>query len=189
MHKKSNLKPITYYILFFFLLSAFGWLWEVLLYFITEQQFINRGALTGPWLPIYGSGGLLLLLLLASSKGHPVRIFLLSAVLCSVLEYLTSFILERAWGIRWWDYSSHFFNINGRICLFGSIGFGLGGLLIIYLLHPLCTKAYNRLPGRWRVILCILLLLLFIPDCIYALFSPRVGSGITTWHSPRFYLL
>ena len=97
-------RDFDYYVLLFFCLAFVGWLWEVLLFLLTDHAFINRGVYRGPYLPIYGVGGVLLCFLLRRYRGKPFLVFALSMVVCSVLEYLTSYLLEVRWGIRWWDY-------------------------------------------------------------------------------------
>lgn len=179
MEKKKISHEFEYYVLLFFALAFIGWLWEVLLFFFTEHAFINRGVYKGPYLPIYGVGGLLLCLFFRSFRKKPVRVFFLSAAACSVLEYLTSFFLERRWGIRWWDYSGHFLNINGRICLIGAAVFGLGGTALVCLFLPLYEKIYRRLSRRWIMFICVLLLLVFTADAAYCAIRPNVGYGIS----------
>ena len=90
-----------YFIWLFSFLSLIGWLWEVCLYLVRDHQFVNRGILSGPWLPIYGAGGLFLYFLLYRLKNHPLLVFLLAAAICSALEYFCSWFLEQLWGIRW----------------------------------------------------------------------------------------
>lgn len=167
-----------YYVLLFFLLSFIGWLWEVLLFFFTEHSFINRGIYKGPYLPIYGVGGLLLFFLFRRFRRRPFLVFGGSALVCGVLEYLTSFFLERRWGIRWWDYSGHFLNLNGRICLLGITAFGTGGVLLICLFLPWYEKLYAKLPGRWKAVMCVILLLIFAADGAWCAMHPNVGKGI-----------
>lgn len=179
MKKKIMSHEFDYYVLLFFSIAFTGWLWEVILYFFTEHAFINRGVYRGPYLPIYGVGGLLLCLFFGSMKRKPVRVFFLSTVLCSVLEYLTSYFLEMRFGIRWWDYSGHFLNISGRICLLGGIGFGLGGALLVCLYLPLYEKLYHRISKKWRILLCLLLLAVFAADGAYCAMRPNAGEGIT----------
>ncbi len=101
-----------------------------------------------------------------------------SALTCSVLEYLTSFFLEHKWGIRWWDYSGHFLNLNGRICLLGVITFGIGGTLLICLILPWYEKLYEKLPDRWKTALCIVLILIFTVDGAWCAMYPNTGEGI-----------
>ena len=177
-HNKTY-RSFDFYVLLFFLISFFGWIWEGAIYLFTRQSFVNRGVYMGPYLPIYGVGGLALCFLLRSFRRKPVRVFLLSMFLCSGLEYFTSWFLERLWGIRWWDYSGHFCNLNGRICLLGAVVFGLGGTALVCLLLPLYDRLYPKLPKKVRTILCLLLLAVFIADITYCAVRPNTGRGIS----------
>ena len=168
-----------YYALLFFILAFVGWLWEVLLYLYTDHAFINRGIYRGPYLPIYGVGGVLLCFLLRPLHKKPLRVFLLSAAACSVLEYFTGCFLEALWGIRWWDYSGHALNLNGRVCLAGAVVFGLGGTALVCLLLPVYDRLYRRIPAGWRIAICLVLLLAFIADATYCAVRPNTGRGIT----------
>lgn len=178
MNKKMN---FDYYALLFFTISFIGWLWEVVLFYFTNHTFINRGIYKGPYLPIYGVGGLLLCFFLHSYQKKPLKVFLWSLFVCSVLEYLTSYFLELQWGIRWWDYSGHFLNISGRICLLGAVVFGIGGTALVCLFLPIYQKIYNRFSQKWRLILMILLLLVFAADAAYCTMHPNTGYGITSF--------
>lgn len=179
MNSEKETFKFDYYVLLFFIISFVGWLWEVLLFYFTEHTFINRGIYKGPYLPIYGVGGLMLCLFLHSYRKKPLRVFCLSLIVCSVLEYLTSYFLELRWGIRWWDYSGHFLNISGRICLLGAVVFGIGGTALVCLFLPLYQKIYNRLSQKWRLIFMIVLLLIFAADAAYCTMSPNTGYGIS----------
>ena len=109
-------------------LAIFGWLWEVAMHLITYGTFVNRGALHGPWLPIYGLGSVLILTFLNRLRSHPVIEFCAAIVLCGFLEYMTSVFMEfTTGGKKWWDYSGYFLNLNGRICAEGLLAFGIGG--------------------------------------------------------------
>ena len=178
MTRKKTTHEFDYYVLLFFGLAFIGWLWEVGLYLATEHAFINRGVYRGPYLPIYGAGGLALCLLLRPLRRKPVRVFLLSMALCSGLEYFTSWFLERLWGIRWWDYSGHFLNIHGRVCLLGTVAFGAGGTLLVCLVLPWYGKIYGKIPEKWRNLLWVALTLLFIADGAWCAMHPNTGSGI-----------
>jgi len=179
MDRKKTPHEFDYYVLLFFALAFIGWLWEVLLYYVTDHAFINRGLYRGPYLPIYGAGGLLLCFLLRPLGKKPLRVFLLSLILCSVLEYVTSYFMELRWGIRWWDYSSHFLNLNGRICLAGAVLFGLAGAALVCVLLPRYDKIYRKIPKKWRVVLCLCFLLVFVADAAYCAVRPNVGTGIS----------
>lgn len=179
MKKKSLPRSFDFYVLLFFIAAFAGWLWEVLLFFFTEHAFINRGVYEGPYLPIYGVGGLLLCMLLWHMKKRPLPVFLLSLSVCTVLEYLTSLFLEQKWGIRWWDYSGHFLNLNGRICLLGAVVFGLGGTALVCLFLPFYEKLYDQIPEKWRKTASIFLLLVFIADGARCAMHPNMGTGIS----------
>lgn len=172
-----------FYVPLFFLVSIVGWLWEVGLYLVQDGEFVNRGVLTGPWLPIYGCGGIALTFLLRRWEYKPLQVFLTSMLLCSVLEYLASYVLERVWGIRWWDYSGQLLNISGRICLLSSLMFGLGGWLLVCYAVPYLRMLYRKI---WRMengrkalqLVCLVLLLIFAADAAWAADFPNMGNGI-----------
>lgn len=172
-------RTFDFYVLLFFLISFAGWLWEVSLYFITEHTLINRGVYQGPYLPIYGVGGLLLWFLLQKLHRRPLWTFLLSMAVCSALEYATSVILEWKWGVRWWDYTGHFMNVNGRICLLGAVCFGLGGMFLNCYLLPGYMRLYHRIAPKWRWILCGICLAVFVLDITYCAVRPNMGYGIS----------
>lgn len=179
MKRKSTTDRFTFYVLLFFITAFAGWLWEVLLFFFTEHAFINRGVYEGPYLPIYGAGGLLLCVLLHRLSQKPLSVFALSMLICTILEYLTSYFLEHKWGIRWWDYSSHFLNINGRVCLLGAVVFGLGGTALVCLFLPFYEKLFERITPGWRKAICLFLLLVFIIDGVCCATRPNTGAGIS----------
>lgn len=176
---KTIQRTFDFYVLLFFLLAFAGWLWEVGLYLVTTHTFVNRGVYKGPYLPIYGAGGILLWFLLQKFYRKPLVVFLFSAGICSVLEYMTGAFLEWRWGMRWWDYSGHFLNLHGRICLLGAVTFGLGGMLLICYFFPLYMRWYHRLTKKWRAALCILCLAIFVLDITYCAMVPNIGMGVT----------
>ncbi len=181
MRKKLILHPFDYYALLFFTTAFAGWLWEVILYLITNHTFVNRGVYRGPYLPIYGIGCIILILLLHKMRQQPILVFMLSCFLCSVLEYFAGVWLEKKWGIRWWDYSEHMFNFQGHVCLTSAVGFGLGGVLLICLIQPVFNKFYHRMTIKIRITLCVLFLLVFIVDAAYSTIAPNTGTHISTF--------
>lgn len=175
--------PIRTLVLLFFAFAFAGWAWEVALHIVTQGMFINRGTMFGPWLPIYGAGGALVLLLLKKLFKSPPATFLVSMVLCSIIEYFTSWYLEYTKGIRWWDYSGYFMNLNGRICLEGAVVFGLGCCAVVYLAGPLLAGLIDRkLSPAAQNTLCIVLVSLFAADAVYSHFHPNAGKGITDYN-------
>lgn len=176
MKKKVS---FDYYILLFFLVSFFGWVWEVCIYLAREKRFVNRGITIGPWLPVYGAGALLLYFLLRRWCKRPLPVFLVSMSVCSVLEYATGYFLERMWGVKWWDYSEMFLNLDGHICLMSCLMFGVGGVFLVCILLPLYTAFYHKIPAKARMIVSLCLLLLFVMDAAYSADFPHSGRGIT----------
>ncbi len=155
-------------ILLFFIFSVIGWAWEVSLRLVTDGEFVNKGALQGPWLPIYGGGGVLILMLLNRLRKRPVLEFIGSVVLWGCVEYITSLVLETLHnGERWWDYSGYFLNLNGRICAERLLMFGIGGIAIVYMLAPLLDNQIQRIRPWILIPLCLILLAAFGADNVY----------------------
>ena len=169
------LHTIEIYFLLFITYSFFGWLMEVICRLIQEKRFINRGFLIGPYCPIYGWGALAITILLKKYLDDPIALFFMSVIICSVIEYLTSYILEKKYHARWWDYSNKKYNINGRICLETLIPFGLLGMVISYFTNPIFFSWYSSLSDIGLHIISGLLLLIFITDNIV---SSRIVSAI-----------
>ena len=122
--------------LWFIIYSFIGWVYETVLCSICQKTFVNRGFLNGPLCPIYGSGALIVILLLGDLQNQIVPLFLSGFVLTTVLEYLTSYCMEKLFHAKWWDYSSRRFNVNGRVCLLGSTVFGIMTVIIVKWVHP-----------------------------------------------------
>lgn len=156
-----------------------GYIWETCLKLVQTGVLVNSGTLFGPWLPIYGLGGIFVLILLKRFKKNPIIIFILSLIICTTIEYFSSCYLELTKGVRYWDYSNYFINLNGRICLEASIIFGLAGCVVMYIGGPLFLRLFYKIPNLLKVIICFCLLFLFISDNIYSLFHPNMGDGIT----------
>lgn len=144
--------------------SFIGWVIEIINELITEKRYVNRGFLIGPYCPIYGCGALFMIVLLTRYLDDPVVLFIMSVVICSILEYFTSYIMEKIFKARWWDYTNRKYNINGRICLETLVPFGIGGLIIMYLVNPLVINVISIIPILVMKIIGLLLLIIFIVD-------------------------
>ena len=156
------MKIVVIYILFW-LYSFLGWLMETTWVSLQSKKFINRGFFMGPYCPIYGTGGVLLLVL-SPYKDSPFLVFILSIVICSIIEYLTSYILEMIYKVRWWDYSNRMFNLNGRVCLFNSICFGLLGMLMVSYLNPVFLNLITSLSDTILTIIALTILIITLID-------------------------
>ena len=157
---------ISSYFLLFIIYSNLGWLMEVTLKSIELKKFINRGFLIGPICPIYGYGCLLIIILLKNFTSNIVLLFFSSVIICSILEYLTSYIMEKLFKARWWDYSRRKYNINGRICLNTMIPFGLLGCLMMYVVNPFLESKLLLIDPKVRLILAIILFIIYMIDNI-----------------------
>ena len=149
--------------LLFWFCSFLGWVVEVIAFIYSDKKIINRGFLIGPYCPIYGSGAMIMLLI-SPYKNHLFVCFILALVLCSTLEYIASYIMERLFEIRWWDYSDDAFNINGRICLRNAIAFGALGVIFTRFIYPLYTKLISYLSDQAIIIISIIVFILTIID-------------------------
>lgn len=170
----------TSLVLMFFTFSGIGWLWEVGLHIVQDGMFFNRGFLTGPWLPIYGTGGVMILVFLKKWHSRPLVTFGLTILLCGTVEYITGYFLETLFQVRWWNYSDMLLQIHGRVCLEGLLLFGTGGLFIIYFAAPRLDRYFSRLTRQQRAILCTVLIILFTIDLIRSFAAPNMGFGITS---------
>lgn len=154
------------YFLYFIIYSFIGWLMEVICKLFEYKRFINRGFLIGPICPIYGFGVLFIILLIGNDRSDVLAVFLKAILICSVLEYLTSYFMEKLFKARWWDYSDKLFNINGRICLQTMLPFGILGTLVIYIIHPLIVKFIALFNPILIMIIAIILFILYLTDMI-----------------------
>lgn len=157
------------YCILFFIYSFLGWIMEVTLTLITDKKYVNRGFLLGPCCPIYGCGCILLNLLLHNYTNNILVLFILTMFTCSLLEYITSFLMEKIFKLRWWDYSQMKFNINGRICLETMTPFSILGVLAIKFATPFFITNINKLSEKTILIISIILITLFIIDVIISL--------------------
>lgn len=177
---------ISSLILLFFSFSLVGWLWEVSLHLVLDGTFVNRGTMHGPWLPIYGSGCLMIIVLLRKLRTIPWLEFIAAIVLCGIVEYFTHWYLEISRGAKWWDYSGYLLNLNGRICAEGLLIFGLGGMAVVYLLAPFLDNIYRKIKTRTLIIICAVLIAVFAADCVYSSKHPNKGKGITDYGEGNF---
>lgn len=163
------------YFLWMMIYSVLGWIYESTLCSVGERKFINRGFLNGPYCPIYGWGAVLDILIFGRIE-NPVLLFFLGAFVTCTLEYLTSYVMEKMFHARWWDYSNMKFHINGRVCLLGAIIFGAFSVLLILFVHPMVAAWTEQIPDIWRHIIAAILFVLFLIDNVVTF---RGMSGFT----------
>lgn len=165
---------VARYFLLFIIYSFIGWSIEVIRTIIIDKKLINRGFLVGPYCPIYGCGAIMMILLLSKYMEHPITLFVMSIVIFSLLEYYTSYFMEKLFKARWWDYSKKKFNINGRICLETMIPFGLLGCTAMYIINPFLNNILLHLSSNVLIVLALIIFVVFVIDNII---SFKIISG------------
>lgn len=157
----------------FFVYSVMGWIVEVVFVFLDTKEIVNRGFLIGPYLPIYGSGAVLMTLAsiyIPSMNDSIGSSFLVSFVLCGMLEYLTSYYMEKRFAIRWWDYSSKPMNLHGRVWIGNLVLFGLAGLLVVRFINPILFRLFERITDYQFRIAALVILIVLVTDLIFSHF-------------------
>lgn len=169
-----------FFMLFFF--SVLGWLTECISCSIDRHKLvIDRGFLVGPYCPIYGFGTLFMYLFLKNVPlNDPVMVFIVAMLGASTLEYVTSYVMEKLFKARWWDYSNRMFNLNGRVCLKNSLAFGLIGILFTYYIKPAYLSFVSGIPKDVFIIVSIVCFIIFTVDYIltFTLMS-KIKSKLT----------
>ena len=163
--------------LFFIIFSVIGWFWEVGLHYISYGVLVNRGTLLGPWIPIYGVGGVFVLILCSRFRKNPVTEFFAAMIVSGLLEYFGAWMLETKFHERWWSYDGYFLNIHGRVCAEGLLAFGILCTLVVYLVAPILDFLIMKIKHRIVVIVCIVLAVLFGIDLAHSMVHPNRAEG------------
>ncbi len=150
--------------IYFVLYSVIGWICEVIFCSIPEKKFINRGFLNGPLCPIYGFGALIVIFFLTPFKDSIFLVFIFGLIFTSILEYFTSYAMEKLFHSKWWDYSNNRFNINGRVCLLNSVLFGIMSVFVMFVLHVKIEDFVNSISYLWIQIIAIVSLVILTVD-------------------------
>ena len=154
---------VCYIFLLFMFYSFFGYIVEIISCTLHDKKLVlNRGFFLGPYLPIYGICCLLMGSFIIRYKSDLVTVFVMSAFVCTTVEYITSYVLEKIFKARWWDYSDRRFNIEGRVCLFNAFLFGIGGVFFTYILNPVVVSIVDKLPILALRIVAVILMFFFL---------------------------
>ncbi len=161
------LDKICYIFLLFIIYSFIGYILEITNCSIRDKKLVlNRGFFLGPYLPIYGISCLLMGSFIIRYKDDFFTVLVMSAFVCTTVEYITSYVLEKIFKARWWDYSDHRFNLEGRVCLFNAFLFGIGGLAFTYIINPIVVFLISKLSITLLRIISITLMVMFFTDVI-----------------------
>lgn len=176
--KNGGCMEIFQYFLLFILYSILGWAIEVICCAMISKRFINRGFLLGPYCPIYGTTAIIMILFLKKYIEDPLVLFIMSCVLATFIEYVTSYIMEVLFKARWWDYSEKKYNINGRVCLENAFLFGVLGIFLMYFINPFFMSLLSKFSRMFSIILAIFLFIIYIVDNIIS-FKVIMGAKNT----------
>ena len=166
-------------ILFFVIFSFVGWGWEVLVHLMQTGEFANRGTLHGPWLPIYGTGGLIALMLCSRFRRKPLVEFIVATILCGTIEYFAAWMLETIYHQRWWSYDGYFLNLHGRICAEGLLVFGVACCAVVYGIAPVLDYFLSRISKKLLIGISTALIVIYAVDFVYSSANPNTGEGAT----------
>lgn len=135
-------------ILYFMLYSFLGWVMESVFRSFCEKKIINTGFLIGPACPIYGLGSVILIAFMGGMQGKIIELFFMSVVVFTLWEYIVGVFLEKVFNTKYWDYSDHKINFQGRICLSNSIAWGFLGVGFINYIHPFIDSLVKNVPSN-----------------------------------------
>lgn len=184
------LRSLEIFFLLFVIYSVLGWFLEIISTAPVNKHFVNRGFLIGPYCPIYGFGALIITLFLGHYADAPFGLFIMAVFSSAILEYLSSYFMEKIFHARWWDYSHKKFNLNGRICADTLIPFGLLGLFITYISNRFFLNFFNSLSDttlRLTAISCLIVLLVDFCVSVPILFSIR-KTNLSVLQSKQSFL-
>lgn len=137
---------IAQWLIFFYIYSFVGWIWESCYVSVKKRRWVNRGFLNGPFLPIYGFGALTILLSTIAVRESVSMIFLVGMTAATVLEYATGAVMEQLFHVRYWDYSNQKLNLNGHICVSSSLAWGVFSILLVRIVHPPVESLVHEIP-------------------------------------------
>lgn len=172
-----NPEIIAIWFLVFMFYSVAGWVMEIIVTYVQHHKFINRGFLIGPVCPIYGTGAVILTYLMRGVES-PLAIFCVWLVGGSAIEYIASYLMEKLFRVRWWDYTKNDFNLNGRVCLISALTFGIGGVIILRFINPVLFGLIASLPEAVTIWLAVGLAVVLAIDVALSLWL-IVGVRVT----------
>ena len=170
MKNKKRLPRVYLYFIYFLVFAIIGWLIETAYSFYSLGHFTKRGFLYGPLCPIYGWGAIILIMFFSTYKKKNFKLFVYAAIIFSLFEYLVSFGMEALFSLKWWDYTSEFMNLNGRVSIFYSFAWGIIAILFVNFIYPFFKKKINivlsKIPYRIQVISVYVLFAVFVTDTV-----------------------
>lgn len=151
---------------FFYVYCFFGWIFESAYVSILQKRLVNRGFLRIPMLPIYGSGAVMMLWVSIPVQDSLFLTWLSGVIGATILEYVTGYVMELLFKVRYWDYSDQKFNLHGYICLSSSIAWGFLTILMTHVIHKPFERAVLSLPLMWNLLFVTVVSAVFVYDVI-----------------------
>ena len=142
-----NIYTLHQWFLLFYLYCFIGWIWESCYVSLKKHEWVNRGFLKGPLLPIYGSGAIVVLISTLTVENNLLLVFVIGMISATILEYITGIAMEKLFHVRYWDYSKEPFNINGHICLISSLAWGVFSVLLVRFVNPNIASLVIIIPN------------------------------------------
>ena len=143
-----NIYTVHQWVLLFYLYCFMGWIWESCYVSLKNHKWVNRGFLKGPLLPIYGSGAIVVLISTLVVQKNLVVVFIIGMIAATILEYITGALMEKLFHVRYWDYTTEPFNINGHVCLLCSLAWGVFSVLLVRFVNPPIEYLINNIPDE-----------------------------------------
>ena len=154
-----------YHVLAWFWLYSFcGWIWESSYVSIRQKKLVNRGFVNGPLLTLYGTGAVMVYLILRPFEANVWALYFGGVIVATVLEYVTGVLMETIFHAHWWDYSNQKFNFQGKICLSSSIAWGFFTLGLFYILQPIAVKVVNLVSDTTGEIIVSVVTVCYLVD-------------------------
>ena len=156
------------WLLFFYVYCFVGWCIESTIVSVSSRKFVNRGFVRGPLLPIYGFGAIVILFVTIPVKGNPLLVYIFGAIGTTILEYITGWLMEKIFKMKYWDYSDCKFNLKGYICLKSSLFWGVLSLFLVFIIHKPIEDVMVSMSVFTISVIDIIISIVFIADLIYA---------------------
>ncbi|SDY44691.1 putative ABC transporter permease [Tindallia californiensis] len=169
--------------------GVMGWIWETMYVSIENKKFVNRGFLRSPFIPIYAFAGITMMPTIQWFAGgmeiesvylFAMTVVLIASVVATLWEYTVSYLMEKAFETRWWDYSDFRFHLNGRIALGPSIFWGVFGMVFFLYIQPFLMNYYERIMDPTVIRFMIILYILLVVDAAYTISELIQLRGIIT---------
>lgn len=157
---------LEHWLFMFFIFTFIGWIHETTVESLYHRKFVNRGSLRGPYIPIYGFGGCVIIFLGEPFKSNGFFVFLAGMIGCTILEYFTGYLMEKLFKRQFWDYSMLKLVYKNRISLLSSLCWGLLSLFMIYMLFPFLKWAGYQLGSTFMTAFDCVMLVVFAVDII-----------------------